>query len=371
MLPYTKHEISQDDINAVVKVLESGCLTKGPNVELFEQKICDYTGAKYAVAVSSGTAALHAALHAARVHKETIVNVPTLSFAATANCVTYVGALVNFMDIDPIDLLANTHTAQKQAVTTILTDYAGNVAYHPRIITDPISISDACHSLGGNFAGNKVGTLADITCFSFHPAKAITTGGEGGMLVTNNHIYAKRARTFRDHGIEIDLQTREKLNTPYYDIADIGYNYRMTEMQAALGVSQLKRLDENIEKRRELVTRYNELIYNDRKIYDKDIIVPLKHQKGSACNLYVINWAWMKQYRDMAYMVMRSKGVGVALHYPLIHTMSAYHGNQGVGMCPVAERAIDNLMTLPLFPSMKLEDVDFVVKSLYDVIHCN
>ena len=263
-IPYGRQQIDEDDIAAVVDVLRSDWLTTGPMVDKFEQAVADYTGAKYAVAVSSGTAALHAAMFAIGIGPGDEVIVPPMTFVATANAVVYQGGTPVFVDIEAETLLINPDLIEEKITprtkAIIAVDYAGQPCDYDalREIADQHNlflVADACHSLGAKYKGRKVGTLADLTVFSFHPVKPITTG-EGGMVVTDNAEWTEQIRRFRNHGITSDHRQRQEQRTWHYEMTALGRNYRLSDIQCALGVTQLGNLQKNIEKRQRIANRY-------------------------------------------------------------------------------------------------------------------
>jgi len=264
MIPYGKQSVDEDDINAVVEVLRSDWLTTGPKVREFEETFAAQVGAKYAVAVSSGTAALHTAIFAAGIGLGDEVIVPVMTFAATANCVLFQGGKPIFADVEPDLLLLNPYQVKakisSRTKAIIAVDYTGQPCDYDslQVIADQhglILIADACHALGATYKGHPVGSLADLSVFSFHPVKHITTG-EGGMITTNDAHLADRMRIFRNHGITTDHLQRELAGSWFYEMVDLGYNYRLTDIQCALGLSQLTKLKGWVARRREIAARY-------------------------------------------------------------------------------------------------------------------
>ncbi|MBI4644840.1 MAG: aminotransferase class I/II-fold pyridoxal phosphate-dependent enzyme, partial [Deltaproteobacteria bacterium] len=264
-IPYARQWIEEDDVAAVCEVLRSDWLTTGPKVGEFEEALCRLVGARHGVAVSSGTAALHAAMFALGVGPGDEVIVPAMTFAASANCVAFQGGTPIFADVEPETLLLD--PAQVEAKITsrtkavVAVDYSGHPCDYDTLkaITDRHGlalVADACHSLGAGYRGRPVGSLAHLNTFSFHPAKHITTG-EGGMVTTDDPELARRLRIFRNHGITSDLQQRQRQGTWFYEMVDLGYNYRLTDFQSALGISQLRKLPGWVARRQDLALRYD------------------------------------------------------------------------------------------------------------------
>ena len=362
-LPYGRQIIDQEDIDSVVKVLQSNWLTTGPAVEDFEQQICLFTGAKHAVAVCNGTAALHAAMHALGIGPGDEVIVPAISFVATANCVLYCNATPVFADVLPNTLLIDPESVaskiNSRTKAIIAVDYAGQpcdwFSLHSIAQKHELKlVADSCHALGAEYHGQKVGTLADITVFSFHPVKHITTG-EGGMCVTNDASLAQTIRTFRNHGISLDARQRETTGSWHYEMTELGYNYRITDIQCALGSSQLKKMPAWIKKRNDLAHAYNTHLAGTA-------FTPL--EVGSnilhAYHLYVVHVP--EEERESCFQFLRNQGVGVNVHYIPIYLHPYYQKKLAVNkcLCPVAEQAYKEIITLPLWPGMDIKDVDFV-----------
>lgn len=368
-LPYGRQQISRADIEAVRAVLESDWLTTGPAVAEFERAVAEFCGAPHAVAVASGTAALHTAYAACGLGPGDEVVVPAMTFVATANAVLYCGATPVFADVDPGTLLidpadvAAKLTPRTRAVVAV--DYAGQPADYPalRELVRGRGISllaDACHSLGAQQEGRRVGTLADLTVFSFHPVKQITTG-EGGMVLTGDPRAAAFMRSFRNHGIDTDHRGREAKNTWEYHMTFLGHNYRMSDINCALGASQMARLPEFLARRRRLAALY------DARLAASKVARPLAvAQKNlSAWHLYVVRLAGGVDRRRV-FEHMRGRGIGVNVHYLPVHLHPYYRKRfaTGPGLCPAAEAAYERILTLPLHPGMDDSDVDRVVMAL-------
>ena len=365
-LPYGHQWIDDDDMAAVADVLSGDWLTQGPAIEAFERSVADYVGVAHAVAFCNGTAALHGAYHAAGVRAGDEVIVPPLTFAATANAACFLGARPVFADIasatfclDPAEV-ARKVTAKTKVVAPV--SYAGHpadVAGCRRAAPDAVVVEDGCHALGGDRSGLKIGAAADMTVFSFHPVKHVTTG-EGGMVVTDDGRFAERLRLFRSHGITKDPAWMEaKDEGPwYYEMIDLGFNYRMTELQAALGESQMKKLDAFVARRRELASRYDEAFAGQ-----DGVVMPPRHE-GHAYHLYPIQVAPAR--RRGLFEGLRAASIGVQVHYIPVHLHPYYrrHFGYGGGDFPVAEAFYGGEISLPLFPAMEDEDVSRVVDAV-------
>ena len=366
-LPYGRQSIDEDDIAAVVEALRSDWLTTGPRVGSFEAALAAATGSREAVAVSSGTAALHLAMLALRIGPGDEVIVPTLTFAASANCVTYCGGTPVFADVDAETLLidpaavARLITPRTRAIIAV--DFAGQPCDYPalRAIADAHGlalVADACHSLGASLDVRPSGSLADLTCFSLHPVKHITTG-EGGAVTTDDELLARRLRSLRNHGVTADRREREAAGAWFYEMTELGFNYRLSDIACALGESQLRKLPAWIERRQELAARY------DAKLGEAlPGVGRLTARPGvsHAYHLYVTRVA----DRDTVFGLLRGAGIGANVHYIPVHLHPYYRERLGTGpgLCPVAEAAYAEIVSLPLFPQMGDADVDYVVDVL-------
>ena len=368
MLPYGKQTIEEDDIEAVVAALRSDWLTTGPTVDLFEEAFANRVQARHAVSVSNGTAALHAAMHSIEINAGDEVIVPAITFVATANAVLYQGGRPIFADVDPQTMLIDVNdVAQKITPHTkaiIAVDFAGQPCDYSRLRElaerhNLVLVADACHSLGGSYQGRPVGSLADLTCFSMHPVKPITTG-EGGMVTTNNRGWSDRIRQFRSHGISSDFRQRTTTRTFEYSMVDLGFNYRLTDIQAALGLSQLKKLDRFTERRREIANHYHRLLAESE-------IRPLavSPDRESAWHLYVVRWPETQSGLDRngAFQILRRNGIGANVHYQPVY-LHPYYRQLGypLGLCPKAEGIYQSCLSLPIFPSLQHDDVTRVVQ---------
>ncbi len=365
-IPYGKQTISEEDIDAVCSVLRSDYITQGPKIPEFEQAVSAYVGAKYGVAVSSGTAALHSAMYVLGIKPGDEVIVPPITFAATANCVCFMGATPVFADVKPDTLLIDPEQVERNITpktkAIIGVDYAG----HPcdwdalRDIADRHGltlVADGCHALGAEYKGRKVGTLADMTVFSFHPVKHITTG-EGGMVVTNHPEYVEKVRCFRTHGITTDARQREKNGAWFYEMVDLGYNYRITDIQCALGIRQLKYQPEWLLKRREIARRYDAFFQENGLARPLAVHPDVNH----AFHLYVIRIA----DRDSVFTELRQKGIGVNVHYIPVHLHPYYQKRfgYGKGLCPISEQAASNIMSIPMFPDLENDEMLVVTDTM-------
>lgn len=369
-LPYGKQWIDDEDLAAVAAVLRGDWLTTGPAVGAFEEAVARRCGAKHGVAVANGTAALHTAYHAVGIGPGDEVLVPAITFAATANAACFLGARPVFVDVDPDTLLMGPEAAQAaitehtRAVVTV--DFAGQPVESAtfRSLAEDAGIayiSDACHSLGGSDAGQPVGSLADLTVFSFHPVKPITTG-EGGMVVGNDASRDATMRLFRNHGLSSDARERERTGRMLYDMEHIGWNYRLTDVQAALGLSQLRHLDDWTARRQDLARLYTSLLQ------EVPGVSPLGVRPGAshAYHLFVIRLdSDARVQRDELLAGLRRAGVLANVHYQPVHLLSYYRQlGWNAGDCPMAEAASERIISLPIFPRMDDEDVRDVVRIL-------
>jgi perosamine synthetase len=375
-IPYGRQWIDEDDIQAVVDVLRSDFITTGPKVVEFEQAIAEFVGAKEAVAVSSGTAALHATMYAIGIGPGDEVILPPMTFAATANAVVFQGGTPVFADVDPETLLID--PAQVEAKISartkaiIAVDYAGQPCDYDvlKSIADKYNlflVADACHSLGAIYKGRNVGTLADLTIFSFHPVKHITTG-EGGIVVTDKPQFARQIRLFRNHGINTDFRAREKDKSWLYEMVDLGYNFRLSDIHCALGLSQLNKLPEFLKTRRRIAKRYN------NAFEEIENITPLLVQKQtqSAYHLYVVKSEFesLGWTRSEFFKEMHREGIGVNVHYIPIHMHPFYrkHFKTDVGLCPIAESVYEKIVSLPIFPQMAEDEVSRVIQVIQKLL---
>ncbi len=381
MIPYGRQNISDADIEAVVDVLRSDFLTQGPVVPAFEQAVADYCCAQYAVAVNSATSALHLACLALGVKVGDLVWTSPITFVASANCALYCGAKVDFVDIDadtynlsPVCLaekLACAETSGCLPKLVIVVHLAGQPCEMATIhaLSQRYGfkiIEDASHAIGAQYRGEVIGNgrYSDITIFSFHPVKIITSG-EGGMALTNDAQLAKRMRLLRTHGIThdaADMISRPAQELWFYQQITLGFNYRMTDIHAALGLSQMQRLDEFVAKRQDLAKRY------DNMLSDLPIVTPWQHADNySAFHLYIIRLKIMEidQSQRHVFEALRSEGIGVNLHYIPVYRQP-YYRDLGFepGYCPEAERYYSQAISLPLFPALTATEQNQVVTAL-------
>jgi perosamine synthetase len=375
LLPYGRQSIDEADIAAVVEVLGSDWITTGPKVGEFEEAVAEYVGARHAVAYSSGTAALHGAVFAGDIGAGDEVVTTPMTFAATANCVLYQGGTPVFADVaddtlnvDP-DLVARAISAKTKALIAV--DYAGHpadldellaVAERPGLLL----IEDACHAIGATYRGRQVGSISDMTIFSFHPVKHITTG-EGGIVTTDDDELASRLRRFRSHGIASDPRERQEKGQWHYEMVDLGFNYRLTDIASALGLSQLGKLDANLKRRREIAAMYTDALA------DLPLRTPsVREGVEPAWHLYPIrlNLEALRVGRAEVFAALRAEGLGVNVHYIPVHLHPYYRERFGYsdGAFPVAEQAYEELISLPMFHAMTDEDVHDVVRAVTKVL---
>lgn len=380
MLPYGQQWLDDRDIDAVVNVLRGDFITQGPAIEQFETKVAHYVGAKYAVAFANGTAALHGACFAAGIGAGDEVITTPITFLASSNCILYQGGTPIFADIDMDTYNINPEqiklkiTDRTKAIIAV--DFTGQPVEIDRISMlardhGIVLIQDAAHSLGASFSGRKIGIWADMTMFSFHPVKHITTG-EGGIIVTDNEKYYRRLLLFRNHGMTKNPEELISNDGPwYYEMQELGYNYRMTDIQAALGVSQMDRLDGFIARRREISNAYTEAFAGMQ-----GLVVPKQHPSAeSSWHLYVLRWdpQYFKADRKTIFNELRSLNIGVHVHYIPVY-LQPYYQRLGykAGLCRNAEVYYQTAITIPLFPRMTASDVSDVidgVKRVYNKYH--
>ena len=390
-IPYGRQSIDDADIEAVVKVLKSDYLTTGPAVAAFEKKVADYVGAKYAVAVSNGTAALHVACLAAGIGEGDEVITTPITFAASANWVLYCGGTPVFADIDPDTYNISPEELEKKITSRtkaiIPVHYTGQPCDMDAILEiahkhDLLVVEDGAHALGAVYKGKKIGSIADMTCFSFHPVKPVTTG-EGGMIVTDNEELYRRLVLYRSHGITRDKdmmqQYEEQLQQSsdpalqeaadmlrgdvidpggwYYQQLELGYNYRITDISCALGASQMDKLDRFLERRRQIAKKY------DEAFADIPQIKTPWQQEGcqSGWHLYMIQT--MERSRREVFDGLRQAGIGVNVHYIPVYRHPYYQRNGYAGVhCLNAEAFYERAISLPIFPGLTGQQQDYVIE---------
>ncbi len=380
MIPYGRQDITQADIDAVVAVLQSDYLTQGPMVPQFEQAVAAHVGAKHALAVNSATSALHIACLALGLGPDDWLWTSPITFVASANCALYCGAQVDFVDIDPRTYNLSPRALEEKLIAAEKTGKLPKVLVAVHLCGQPCDmaaihslgerygfkiIEDASHAIGGKYKGEFIGNCrySDITVFSFHPVKIITTA-EGGMALTNSPELANKMALLRSHGITRDpaQMTHEPDGPWYYQQVDLGFNYRMTELQAALGVSQMARLNQYVARRHELAIRYNQLLA------DLPITCPWQHSDSySGLHLYVIRLQFDKinKTHRQVFESLREQGIGVNLHYIPVH-MQPYYQRMGfkAGDFPQAERYYGEAISLPMFQTMSEAQQDEVITAL-------
>lgn len=375
-LPYGKQWLTETDIEEVVKVLKSDYLTTGPAIASFEKAIAEFVGAKYAVAFSSGTAALHGASYAAGIGSGDEVITTPMTFAASANCVLYTNGTPVFADIDPKtynldpDKVKAKINARTKAIIPV--HFTGQPADMEAIWElarqhNLIVIEDAAHALGARFQGKQIGGQSDMTMFSFHPVKHITTG-EGGVITTNRQDLYEKLILFRSHGITRQPEKMRNHEGPwYYEMMDLGFNYRMTDIQAALGLSQLDKLNEFLKRRKEIAAQYNAVFREMR-----GLTVP--HQSSdteSSWHLYVLRFDEnsFRAGRRVLYEALQAENIGVNVHYIPVYYHPYYQQlGYNKGICPLAEQLYEEIITLPLFPAMTDKDVQDVIRAVEKVV---
>ena len=376
MIPYSRQQIDEADIKAVVKTLRSDWLTQGPAIAQFETALASYTGARYAVVFSNGTAALHGAYFAAGLKAGDEFVTTALTFAATANAGLYLGAKPVFADVDAygnLDPKAVAKKITKKTKMIAVVDYTGrpaDLASFKRLAkkNNLIFIEDACQALGARYQGKKVGAISDLTVFSFHPVKTIATG-EGGAVVTDSKKYYEKLLLFRSHGITKD-PTRFKYKSPgdwYMEMQALGFNYRLTDLQAALGISQLKKADRFVSARKKIAARYARSLKN----LSEFIELPSEEKNSSSSwHLYVIRLKGkFAKKRAIIFKKLREAGIGVQVHHLPVY-WHPYYRELGYkkGLCPKAEEFYESAISLPIFPGLSNTDQRFVIQTIKSLI---
>jgi UDP-4-amino-4,6-dideoxy-N-acetyl-beta-L-altrosamine transaminase len=381
VLQYGKQTIDQSDKDAILSVLdENTFLTTGPKVVEFEEKCKDYCGAKYALAVNSGTAALHCAIAALELSPLDEVIISGISFVASANCVVYCNAIPIFCDIEEstmnIDINRIEELITDKTKAIIAVDFAGQLCDYDKLKEickkhNLYLIQDAAHSWGVSFNNKFVGNMADITTVSFHPVKNMTTC-EGGMVFTNNEIFNERMKRFRSHGISTDFNEREKTGQLYSPMISLGYNYRIPDILCALGINQLKRLSTWIKRRNEIAEIYKSEIDKLNLKFGTNIIRYLDTKFPSAYHIFIIKLNLKKLItdRDTIFKAIKAEGIGVNIHYVPIHQHPFYKNNFNTNevALPVADNIYNSIITLPIYPTMNSEDIYDVINAINKVI---
>ncbi len=387
-LPYGRQWVDEDDIAAVVEVLRSDWLTTGPKVAEFESAFARKVGARFAVSVNSGTAALHAIMRAIGIGPGDEVIVSPMTFLSSANCIVFQEGTPVFADVDPASLLIDPQAIEQRITrktrAIIAVDYAGRACEYDAIeaIAEKnglVVVADACHSLGGTYRGRPVGSLAGLSAFSFHPVKHIATG-EGGMVTTDDPGYAEKMRVFRSHGVTRDLRQTvrdggdahgddDPSGRPwYYEMRQLGYNYRLSDISCALGISQLQKLDSFVRRRAEIASRYDDAfsgLAHVEVLRTPPGVMPAWH-------LYVIqmDFQTLGKTRTGVMKYLKTRGVGTQVHYMPVHLQPFYRERFGTGpgLCPVAEKAYESILSLPLYPAMSDRDVERVITAVNDAV---
>lgn len=379
MNPYARHLIDDADRAAVDAALRSGWLTCGPAIGRFEAAVARFTGTADGVAVSSGTAALHCAMHALGIGPGDEVIVPAMTFAATANAVLYQGGTPVFADVEPDTLLLDPGQVETlfspRTKALITVDYAGQPSHYDALAKlcrerGAAFVADACHSLGGEDQGRRVGSLADLSVFSFHPAKHLACG-EGGMVVGDDPGLMRRMRAFRNHGIDADPGTRAARRTYHYEMHELGFNYRITDIQCALGLSQLDKLPHFLDVRSKNAAVYDAIFERTAR---SGLVRPLARRPGvrHAFHLYVVrvDFAGAGIDRQAVYGRLLDAGVGVNVHYLPVYLHPYYLSRLGTtpGLCPRAEAAYQTILSLPMHAAMGEAEAGYAAQTLMKIL---
>ena len=382
LLPYGRQSLDDADIQAVVEVLKSDWLTTGPKVGEFEERFAAWVGVRHAVSFSSGTAALHGSAFAAGLGPGDEAITTPMTFCATANCILYQGATPVFADVSPDTLNLDPKEVSKKVSARTKAIFAVDYAGHPAALDElgqlakaqfqssqgpsPLLIEDACHALGAEYHGKRVGGIADMTVFSFHPVKHLTTG-EGGMVATNDARLAETLRCFRNHGISSEARERQEAGQWFYEMVLLGFNYRLTDIACALGLSQLEKLDANLARRREIAAQYASA-FRDLSA----ILVPaVRDGVNPAWHLYPIrlNLGILSAGRSEIFRALRAENIGVNVHYIPVHQHPYYRErSKSKERYPVAEEAYERLISLPMFHSMTAQDVEDVIHAVTKIV---
>jgi len=379
LLPYGRQSLDDADVQAVVEVLKSDWLTTGPKIAEFEERFAEWVGARHAVSFSSGTAALHGAAFTAGLGPGDEAITTPMTFCATANCILYQGATPVFADVsaDTLNLDPNEVSKKTSSKTKaiIAVDYAGHPAALDELgqlakaqVKRALLIEDASHALGAEYRGKRAGSIADMTVFSFHPVKHLTTG-EGGMVAANDARLAETLRRFRNHGISSEARRRQESGQWFYEMVLLGFNYRLTDIACALGLSQLEKLAANLARRREIAAQYAEAFRELPAI----VLPAVREGVNPAWHLYPVrlNLEMLAVGRREIFRALRAENIGVNVHYIPVHQHPYYRerfkSKEGY---PVAEDAYERLISLPMFHSMTAQDVEDVIHALGKVVTC-
>ena len=374
-IPYGTQDIGKEEIDEVISVLKSDFLSTGPKIKEFENKFANYVGSKYAVAVSSGTAALHCACLAAGIKEGDEVITTPFTFVATSNSILYRGASPVFVDINKDTFNINESNIEEKITSRtkaiIPVHFAGQPCEMDKIKEiankyNLIIIEDAAHALGAEYKNRKIGTIGDMTTFSFHPEKHITTG-EGGMITTDNEELYKKLLIYRNHGITRDESefVNNKDGNWYYEQIELGYNYRLTDFQSALGIVQLDKMQSSLNRRNEIVEMYEKELNEIEELK----LPKVSNEIKSSWHLYIIRVTDKSINRKEVFDKLREKNIGVNVHYIPVY-WNPYYEKLGYkkGLCPNVEEIYKQIITLPLHPKMTNEDVEYIIKSLKDII---
>jgi perosamine synthetase len=372
LLPYGRQSIDDSDVQAVIEVLKSDWLTTGPKVGEFEERFAERVGARYAVSFSSGTAALHGSAFAAGLGAGDEAITTPMTFCATANCILYQGATPVFADVSSDTLNLDPEKAAAKFGSRTKAIFAVDYAGHPAALDElrklasshgALLIEDASHALGAEYRGKRVGGIADMTVFSFHPVKHLTTG-EGGMVTTNDARMGETLRRFRNHGISSDARQRQESGQWFYEMILLGFNYRLTDIACALGLSQMERLTANLARRREIAPQYAAAFRNLPGVIAPSVRIGV----NPAWHLYPIRVETgdLNADRGQFFRALRAENIGVNVHYIPVHLHPYYRNRFGYngGEYPVAERAYEQLISLPLFHGMSDQDVQDVIQAV-------
>lgn len=380
MIPYSTQTVEYDDLEAVRDVLTSPFLTCGPKITEFEDRVCTYTGATYAVGVNSCTSALHLAMIASGVHSGDRVFVSAISFAASANCARYLGADVDFIDVDRYTgnldvgclekMLSDADREGRLPKAVVAVHLSGRPVDLEKIAALKekygfVLVEDAAHALGAVYHGTMIGScsFSDITVLSFHPVKIITTA-EGGMCLTNNEKFYRIMRKYSSHGIEHNREYLENKDMPayYYEMQELGFNYRLSDLQAALGISQLSKIDRFLKRRREIALDYRNLLQDN-----ENLTLPVADSTDSVSSWHLYQVGIKGDFRDAVYKTLRERGIGVQIHYLPIYDHPYYRNLKNYPVLEGAEYFFKHTLSIPLYPKLRNLDMQMVAATLQSV----